>query len=136
MRSMTRNKRLFYYANYEGMVPVVDENGYKTGEYATAYTNPILSAGNVSPATGTTATQLFGEVEGYDKIITRSESLLSASELSRLWVDRSPKLTEDGALVLDEEGYPETPHDYVVHKIANSLNGVAYAIRKVTVDGQ
>ena len=44
---------------------------------------------------------------------------------SVLWVDTMPEL--------DEQGKTETPFDYIVVKVAKSLNVVNVAIRKVDV---
>ena len=56
-------------------------------------------------------------------------------EYSVLWVDTVPLLNEDGSLVKDEEGNVVTPHDYIVKKIAKSMNSVSIAICKVNVSG-
>jgi hypothetical protein len=44
-----------------------------------------------------------------------------------MWVDTLPHLNEDGST--------DTPHDYIVKKVARSLNGVSIAISKVRVNG-
>lgn len=54
-------------------------------------------------------------------------------ERTVLWVDRAPALSGDGSLALDGAGEVKTPHDYIVTKVARSLNGVSYAIRHVEV---
>ncbi len=56
-------------------------------------------------------------------------------EYSVLWVDTTPELNEDGTLVVNEEGQVTTPYDYIVKKVAKSLNGVSIAISKVSVSG-
>ena len=48
-------------------------------------------------------------------------------EYSILWVDSMPEVKEDGTT--------DTPHDYVVKKVARSLNSVSIAISKVNVSG-
>ena len=54
-------------------------------------------------------------------------------EYSILWIDRVPQLDENGALALNDEGEVITPHDYIVKKVARSLNSVSIAISKVNV---
>ena len=56
-------------------------------------------------------------------------------EYTILWIDTVPQVGEDGALITNEEGEVLTPHDYIVKKVARSLNSVSVAISKVTVSG-
>ena len=125
MRCMTRNKRKFYYASYIGETEVFDEYGNLTGEYNLTYGNPIKMFGNVSAAQGEIQSRQFGESESYDKVIVLDDINTPIDEYSILWVDTLPHLNEDGTT--------DTPHDYVVKKVARSLNGVAIAISKVDV---
>ena len=125
MRCMTRNKRKFYYASYIGETEITDEYGNLTGEYNLAYENPIKMFGNVSAAQGEIQSRQFGESESYDKVIVLDDINTPIDEYSILWVDTLPHLNENGTT--------NTPHDYVVKKVARSLNGVAIAISKVDV---
>ena len=126
MRCMVRNKTKFYYASYVGETELVDEYGNATGEYAVTYSNPIALLGNISAAQGEMQSRQFGETESYDKVIVLDDRA-PLDEHSILWVDTLP--------VLNEDGTTDTPHDYIVKKVARSLNGVSVAIRKVDVDG-
>ena len=56
-------------------------------------------------------------------------------EYTVLWVDTVPTVDEDGVLTVNENGEILTPHDYIVKKVAKSLNSVSIAISKVTVSG-
>ena len=121
---MVRNKAIFYYASYTGQTEIVDEYGNVTGQYSVTYGNPIKMLGNVSAAQGEMQTRQFGESETYDKVIVLDDVNTPIDEYSILWVDTPPIL--DG-------GSTKTPHDYVVKKVARSLNGVSIAISKVSV---
>lgn len=125
MRCMTRNKTTFYYASHIGETEITDEYGNSTGEYNLAYGNPIKVFGNVSAARGEIQSRQFGESESYDKVIVLGDKNTPIDEYSILWVDTLPHLNEDGST--------DTPHDYVVKKVARSLNGVSIAISKVDV---
>lgn len=48
---------------------------------------------------------------------------------------KTPQVDETGALVTNDDGEVITPHDYIVKKVAKSLNSVSVAISKVTVSG-
>ena len=125
MRCMVRNKRKFYYASYIGENEIIDEYGNLTGEYSLAYGNPIKMFGNVSAAQGEIQSRQFGESESYDKVIVLDDKDTPIDEYSILWVDTLPHLNIDGTT--------DTPHDYIVRKVARSLNGVAIAISTVDV---
>lgn len=125
MRCMTRNQSKFYYASYIGEIEISDEFGNGTGEYALNYENPLKIFGNISTAQGEMQSRQFGESESYDKVIVLGDRNTPINEYSILWVDTLPHLNPDGST--------DTPHDYVVKKVARSLNGVAIAISKVDV---
>ena len=125
MRCMTRNKTKFYYASYIGKTEITDENGYRTGEYQPSYEKPTKALGNVSAAQGEMQNRQFGESESYDKVIVLDDRDTPIDEYAILWVDTLPHLNDGGST--------DTPHDYIVRKIARSLNGVSIAVSKVDV---
>ena len=125
MQGMTRNKRKFYYALYIDQNDIKDEYGNITGEYEVVYGNPVETKGNISGAMGETQVQQFGVSESYDKVIVLDNPNTPINEYSILWVDTLPHLNADGTTA--------TPHDYVVKKVARSLNSVSIAISKVAV---
>ena len=127
MRCMSRNKSKFYYASYINETEILDEYGNKTGEYAISYGNPTGLNGNISAAQGEIESRQFGASESYDKVIVLDDRNTPIDEYAILWVDTLPQMNEDGST--------NTPHDYVVKKVARSLNTVSIAIQKVKVDG-
>lgn len=135
MRCMNRNKVKFYYALYESREPIMNQYGKPSGQHKVIYGNPIEEYANISAAKGETQTRQFGENESYDKVIVMDLGTPSIDEYSILWVDTEPQLNEDGSLAVNDKGDVITPHDYVVKKVAKSLNNVSIAISKVTVSG-
>ncbi len=135
MRCMQRNKIVFYYALFSERVPIVDEYGNATGEYDVRHGNPVKSSANISAAKGETQTRQFGENVSYDKVIAMDNDSPPIDEYSILWIDTMPELNADGSLAVDSEGKVKTPHDYIVKKVARSLNSVSYALSKVSVSG-
>ena len=114
MRCMKRNKQKFYYANFSNTTTeVVDSNGNYTGENSISYTDPKEYYASISSAIGDTEISLFGKDLQYDKTIcfdkVRPEGF---NEYSVLWIDKEP---------YDNKNL--TGHDYIVKKIAKSLNG-------------
>lgn len=135
MKTMERNKSKFFYALYKEKVAKTDEYGNVTGEYEIIRDNPIEFFANISAAKGETSTELFGESESYDKTIVMGSDAPSIDEYTVLWVDTAPQVDETGALVTNDDGEVVTPHDYIVKKVAKSLNSVSIAISKVVVSG-
>jgi len=124
MRTMTRNRRIFYYASLNTVTMGTDKDGNYTEEQY-SYSDPVEKQGVITAANGEAVTQLFGTNERYDKVITLNlgENYLAIGSV--LWVDTLP--------TLDEHGKTTTPYDYIVIKVAESLNFVNVAIRKVNV---
>jgi hypothetical protein len=122
---MVRNKTTFYYASYIGETEIIDEYGNRTGEFSLTYGKPTRVSGNVSAAQGEMQSRQFGESESYDKVIVLDDRNAPIDEHSILWVDTLPHLNEDGST--------DTPHDYIVRRVARSINGVSIAIGKVDV---
>lgn len=127
MRCLRRNKVTFFYALYSSKIPITDDYGNKTGEYEIIYGNPVEILGNVSAARGETVTRQFGEDEAYDRVIVLDDPKCPIDEFSILWIDTLPEIGVDGDT--------QTPHDYVVKKVARSINSVSIAVSKVTVRG-
>lgn len=123
MRCLERNKTHFYYCLYKGEKPLVDEAGDDTGEKRIIYSAPVLVEANISPATGNTSVEQFGNSLQYDKVIVLDDTACPIDEHSVLFVDKIP--------AFDEEGVPL--FDYIVKKVARSLNSVSIAIGKVEV---
>lgn len=133
MRCMERNKVEFWYAPYAGHTHMVDEYGNELNETEVSYGNPVKCKGNISAARGETLSRLFGESEGYDKVIVLDDPRTPITEYAVLWVDSTPVVNGDGSLTTDENEEILSPWDYIVKKVARSLNSVSIAITKVNV---
>jgi len=118
MRTLKRNQRKIYYATLIGKEPVTDEWGNETGEYNMVYSDPLPIRINVSAAQGRLETRQFGQMENYDRTLITDDMNCPIDESSILWIDN-----------LDTT----KAHDYVVTKVARSLNVIQYAVRKVNV---
>lgn len=117
MRCLERNKTEFYYALYNGKQPVTDDDGYETGEYTISYSEPIKCKGNISQSTGRANTEQFGIDVSYDKVLVMDDVNTPIAEDSILWIDAAPT----------------GKHNYIVKKIAKSLNSVSIALSRVDV---
>lgn len=133
MVCMNRNKLTFFYALYVSKEQGTDDYGNPTGGVDVTYGNPQEFKANISAAKGETQTRQFGESENYDKVIIMGSDAPPIDEYSILWIDTVPQLDDTGALATNDDGEVITPHDYIVKKVARSLNSVSIAISKVNV---
>ena len=117
MRTMLRNKRPVWYSLYLHDDPIFDEEGFDTGETQAVYGEPEALLINVSPASGNTQDTPFGEFVDYDHSMVTERTDLPIEEGTRIWFGTAP---------------PDV-HNYTVVRVASSVNGMAYAIKKVLV---
>lgn len=120
MRTQVINRTSFHYALYEGKTPATDEDGFYTGEDAVQYSDPVeYTLGNISPATGMSNTEQFGNLENYDKVIVTGDLECPINENSVLWIDQTDT---------------EKPYDYIVKRVSKSKNGISIAVAKVEIE--
>ena len=117
MRNLKRNEKTFYFKNYNGRTPIVDASGYENGEYSISYGTLTEAHGNISSAIGNAQIEMFGNLEGYTKVIVMDYDS-GIDENSILFVDSVP----------NQYG---TNYDYVVKRVSKSINVVSLAIAKV-----
>ena len=135
MRTLRRNKQTLWYALYSGKTEIIDEYGNRTGQFTVHYGKPVKTEANISPASGETSIAQFGENERYDKVLVFAGVDVPIDEYSILWIDSAPLMDANGELQKEADGDVITPHDYLVKRVAKSLNSTAYAVNKVNVGG-
>lgn len=123
MRCLERNKQPFYYSVFKGNVDIVDEKGRKTGEKKPNYSTPVMMKANISPATGRSQQEQFGNVKDYDHVFVTDDVNCPIGEETVLFVDVPPSFNKDGIPL----------HDYVVKRVSKSINSISYAIASVKV---
>ena len=145
MKALVRNKQKFYYALYDGTEPITDEYGNETGEPIVKYSEPVEMWANISTANGYAQTEQFGNLDSYDKVLVTDDLNCPIDEHSVLFIETVPATTEvttheviESETVLgDDEIIPKTEevpkYDYIVKRVAKSLNSISIAIRKVDV---
>lgn len=123
MKLLKRNCKTVYYCQFVGKTPVVDDDGYETGEYTVSYTEPLPLEVNVSPATGTAQMMMFGTLINYDKVLVTTDMECPITEDSVLFVEKEPEF--------DDTGKPM--YDYAVKRVAKSINVISIALREAKV---
>lgn len=123
MKTMERNKVPFWYLLYDRKEEVKDEYGNDTGESKIIYGSAQRGFMNVSAATGSAQVEQFGAFTDYSRVIVTDDMSCPIDENSVLFLEKEPEYAEDG-----------TPlYDYIVKRVAKSLNSISYAVRKVSV---
>lgn len=123
MKTLKRNQTSFWYLLYDRKEPIKDKYGNESGETKVVYQAAVAAQANISAATGSAQVEQFGNYAGYDKVIVTDDLSCPIDENSVLFIDKEPEYDEDG-----------TPlYDYIVKRVARSLNSVSYAVSKVSV---
>ena len=149
MKILNRNRQTFWYCLYDAETGtdnrIVDADGNETGEVILNYVNPVEMKASISPASGNAGLEIFGTLEGYDKVIITDDLSCPIREDTVLFVDKQPEFAEvtnleviesqtllgDDTVV--EHQYVVPLYDYTVTRVSKSLNSISYAIRRVTV---
>ena len=119
MIGLKRNEQTFYYALHNGVTAITDDGLY-TGEYEVSYGTPVKCRGNISASRGMSDHEVFGSALDYDKVIVVFDMNCPIDENTILWINSTPN--------------GNTPHDYIVRRVAKSLNHISIAVRQVMVD--
>lgn len=115
MQLLNRNKKTISYKTYTGtMTLTTDSGGYYTGERTESYSDVKTLKAYITANKGTADEDMFGTNLDYDNIIF-APLTCDIDEYSLLWVSASVT----------------SPNDYVVKRVATSLNHKAIAIKKV-----
>ena len=118
MKALARNKQTLWYALYTGKTAVYDADGLFTGEYEEGYSTPVEAKMNISPANGRAALEAFGIATNYDKVLVTDDMNCPIAEDTVLWIG------------IDATN---NPHNYVVNRVAKSLNSITYGVTEVSV---
>lgn len=118
MRTLEINKQPMWYALLLGKEEVIDEYGNHTGVFQLNYSDPVYYPVNMSEARGIVRDEAFGLTDDYDRTFVTTDMSCPIAIDSIIWFGADPQTQ---------------PHNYVVHRIANSLNSITIAIRGVDV---
>lgn len=115
---------------------MTDTDGFEIGTrvlYGTG--QPMLA--NISAASGYAQTEQFGNLDSYDRVIVTDWLDCPIDENTVLFVDKEPAYREVTIPSETPGGTPtvikEPLYDYVVKRVARSVNNVSIAISKVRV---
>ena len=114
MRNLKKNQRTLHYASFLGTKPIVDEYGNETLEVEKQYSEPIEFQVNYSSNVGEVATQTFGNVTDYSRVLSITGDC-PFKEQDVLWI-----------------GIQTTRKaNYEVKKVADSINSYLIAVGEI-----
>lgn len=123
MRKLKRNQRKLFYAQYNNKIPILDSDGYETGDYETGYSAPVSFYGNISAGKGSSQEEVFGKELEFSRTIYITDMTCPINEHSLIWIETEPVLKPDGTADPDSADYT------VATRPARSLNSIMIAIK-------
>ena len=128
MRSRVRDRQKIWFSNVTEKKVGIDT--------VKEYGKPIMRKLTVSAGTGAPTQISAGLVVDYDREITSYDKSLrtEVTEGSVCWVGVIPEISEDGSLVMSDDGVtPTVPPDYRVDKIFSTARGRVdvFGIKKI-----
>lgn len=118
MRNLKRNLTEIYYKMYQGEKEILDDEGYRTGEYTTGYSELRSCRISVSGNKGNSENEQFGKNLDYDRTMITADMDCEIDEHSVLWIDT------------DVDG----PYNFIVKKRSVTFNQIQFAIKQVDVN--
>ena len=118
MRTLQRNKRTIWYALYNGVTEVVDEDGNYTGEQEVSYSEPIQARMNVSGGRGQAEIELFGVDNPFTRTAVTDDLGTPFNTETIFWFEADP-LTDS--------------HNYRCTGVARTINQVVIALAELDV---
>lgn len=118
MRTLQRNKRTIWYALYNGVTDVVDDDGNYTGEQEVSYSEPIQARMNVSGGRGQAEIELFGVDNPFTRTAVTDDLTTPFNTDTIFWFNAEP----------------ETDHyNYRCTGVSRTINQVVIALAEVDI---
>lgn len=122
MRTTQRDKREIWYALYEGVSEVVDDNGDYTGEYEVSYSVPVKTRMNVSGGRGQAQLEVFGIDNPFTIVAVTDDLTTNFTTDTVFWFGVTPGNTAD-----------DVPYNFRCTGVSKTINGCTLALAEVTV---
>ena len=114
MRNLNKNKTKFWITTYIGFEEILDESGWKTGEYERIYSELQEIKISTYPSDGAIVSRLFGKDYSCDFVA----------------VSNNVELQKDTLLFKSLQlGDYDNTYDFRVDKISPSLNSFSYGLK-------
>lgn len=111
MRTIQRNRREVWYALYQGVTDVLDDEGNYTGEQEVSYTTPVKAMMNVSGGRGRAMVEEFGIDNPFTHTVVTPDLTTAFNTDTIWWFGKTPS---DGAHNFRCTGISRTPNQVVI----------------------
>lgn len=111
MRTVQRNRREVWYALYQGVTDVVDDDGNYTGEQEVSYATPVKAWMNVSGGRGQAMVEEFGIDNPFTHTAVTPDLKTAFNTDTIFWFYKTPS---DGAHNFRCTGISRTPNQVVI----------------------
>ena len=122
MRTTQRDKRTIWYALYEGVTEVVDDDGNYTGEQTVSYGTPTKSRMNVSGGRGQAEIEMFGVDNPFTHTAVTDDLTTEFTTDTVWWFGVEPGNTADAV-----------PHNFRCTGISRTINQVVIALQEISI---
>ena len=116
MRTAQRNKRTIWYALYNGVVDLTDDDGNLTGEQGVSYDAPVRARMNVSGGRGQAEIELFGVDNPFTRTAVTDDLKTPFTTDTVFWFEATPA---------------EEAHNYRCTGVARTVNQVVLALAEI-----
>lgn len=120
MRLLRKNQKTISYQNYIGKEPVVNKEGFETGEYEVKYTEKRTLKCTITPRSNTNTNINGNTFPGYIGNLTSYEKII-------LTTDMETGINENTLLFIDQTTEP----DYKVSALSKCKTHMAFAVEKI-----
>lgn len=121
MRVMARNRWRGAWLSRKSLQPLLDEDGYETGETVAAWSEPVAFRCNVCPPKGNAEQSAFGTDVRYDYVMVLDAGERDIREGDRIWLSPDEPGWSDGSV-------SNAAKSYRVERVSPSEHHVAYAL--------
>ena len=125
MRTTQRDKRTIYYALYNGVTEIVDEDGNYTGEYEVSYGTPTKARMNVSGGRGQAQIEMFGIDNPFTRTAVTDDLTTEFNTDTIFWFGVTPGAYAD-----------DVPHNYRCTGVSKTINCCTIALAEVDVSAE
>ena len=128
MHTLARNKTTIWYALCNGKTEILDDNGFRTGQYQVTYSAPVETAMNIRWDSGAVRLEGFG-LNGAGKRRMVTDDLNCPITLGTiLWIGIEPNAYGENGSVKHNFAVAEVPQ--------KSLTQIVYIVEEVQVGGE
>ena len=123
MRTSQRDKRTIWYALYNGVTEVLDEDGNYTGEQTVSYGTPTKARMNVSGGRGQAEIEMFGVDNPFTHTAVTGDLKTNFTTDTIWWYGVTPGPTAE-----------YVPHNFRCTGISRTINQVVIALEEISVN--